>query len=131
MDNQVEIAVAAQASQLSVVRVSVAAVGAGLDMGVDRLDDLQLAVEELCIALVELGGTDDRLRVSIEWDESDVLARCQLVRRVTSSPGATDDTRSQLSRQILDALVDDHGESDDGAVATRWLRTSRAGDAPR
>jgi serine/threonine-protein kinase RsbW len=129
MDHEVEIALAADPSLLSVVRVAVAAVGARLELDVDRLDDLQLAVEELCVALVERARAEDRLRVTVGWDDAEVRARCELTRRAGAMAAAPDAARAALSRQILDALVDEHGEADDGQVSSRWLRTSRADDA--
>jgi hypothetical protein len=129
MDNQVEITLGADASMLSVVRVAVGAIATQLDLGVDRLDDLQLAVEELCVDLIERGDPRDRLHVALEWDEDEIRCRSALLRRDATAPSEQDEARRALSRQILNALVDEHGETDDGTVATSWLRTRRGGDA--
>lgn len=91
----------ARPEMLALIRIAVGAMAANLDMTIDEIADLQLAVEELVMGCVarNLGLLDlviepegDTLRVECSCEEHDISA-------------ATDD----LSRQILDALVDDHG----------------------
>jgi hypothetical protein len=55
---------------------------------------------------------------------------CTLERAgVASAPRPDGDEAAQLSEQILDALVDEHGrESRDGSVRA-WLRKRRGGHA--
>jgi hypothetical protein len=102
-------------------------------MTIDEIDDLQLAIEELCIILLASANSDDaRLVTSVEasQDVVDVVVSLVGASPPTTVPSAL--LPDSFSRKILDALVDEHTLSADGAVPTATLKKRRQpSDAPR
>lgn len=78
------------------------ATAAGFD--VEEVEDLRIAVDELCGALVE-GGDGSRLRLQFDLHDREVD-----VVGATGSAGVAelDPQRIGLSRQILEVVVDEH-----------------------
>lgn len=125
----VELSVPATPAYLSFIRLSAGSIAARLDLTLDELEDLQLAVDELCLLLLAYSTPDQgRLHVRIGWEVDLVEVRCELL----GADRSDDRTRSasglgpeSLSRQILDALVDEHGADVEDGVPTAWLRKRR------
>jgi hypothetical protein len=127
---------------LLLVRLAAGFVGARTDLGLEEVDDLRLAVDELCLLLLRGAGDDDcRLHVRYAWDDELIEITCQLAPEEphNSERGnldvATHDSGlsmlpDELSRQILDSLVDGHGVSADGGNPIGWIRKHR-GDGRR
>jgi anti-sigma regulatory factor (Ser/Thr protein kinase) len=106
---------------------------AGFDL--EEIEDLRLAVDELyasfgpieeerCVRL-QFGRTDDTVTITciIEPPPGQPAPR--------SSPGPDPARGSQeLSEQLLDALVDEHGHDVDDGQARAWLK-KRRGTAER
>ena len=112
-------------------RLVTSAISARAGFDIEELEDLRLAVGELC--LLTLHGSDARsgdlcLELTVLGDAIGVV--CTLERATASDVAGSDGEEiAFLSEQILDALVDEHGrESQDGFVRT-WLRKSRGGHA--
>ena len=87
-------------------RMTAAAVAARAEFGVDQVEDLRLAIDELCVTLMGEDGAAGRLSVRFDWSDDAVSVTGRL-------HGAGDATRScvpsALSARIMDALVDDNG----------------------
>jgi serine/threonine-protein kinase RsbW len=94
---------------------------AGFD--VDEVEDLRIAVDELCTALVEGGdGSPLLLGFDLQEDEVSVVGSTK-----ASSAAAFEPDRLALSRQILAVVVDDHDlNADHGQISVR-LRKRRTG----
>jgi anti-sigma regulatory factor (Ser/Thr protein kinase) len=123
VNESIELIVPARATSLSTVRVVVAAAASGVSRTIDAIEDLQLAVDELCLGLLARGG-EPRLRLVVTCSPTRIEVRAT---REGASAARSDD-EAALSRAILDALVDEHGESADAA----WLvvgPTTRTGGA--
>jgi serine/threonine-protein kinase RsbW len=120
----VELTIPAWPEFLSLLRVTVAAVAARVDMTIDEIDDLQLATEELCLTLFGDGVADARLLTSLDVRQGTIEVACRLEGAAASLP-REETVASALSRRILDALVDEHDVSDDGTVRIAWLRKRR------
>ena len=112
-------------------RLVTSAISARAGFDIEELEDLRLAVGELC--LLTLQGSDARhgdlcLTLTVLPDAIGVV--CTL--EGASAAGAVapeGEEAARLSEQILDALVDEHGrESQDGSVRA-WLRKRREGHA--
>jgi hypothetical protein len=108
-------------------RLQVAGVGRLLDLDVDDVADLRLAIEELCLSILPAAHDGDRLAVRIEWDDATISARCELapVRPGVSVRELELDGSFELADQILDALVEAHGMDADGGVPRAWFRKKR------
>jgi len=124
----VDVTIPAHPAAMVLARLQVAGVGRLLDLDVDEIADLRLAIEELCLTVLAASNDRDRLAVRIEWDDAAIAARCELL---PSRPGragleeVTDRATSELAGQILDALVEEHGTETEDGVPRAWFRKKR------
>lgn len=130
--DRVELSFPARGDLIVLARLVTSAISARAGFDIEELEDLRLAVGELC--LLTLQGSDARsgdlcLELTVLDDAIGVTSTLE---RATAAggPGAADwEGSAQLSQQILDALVDEHGkESQDGQVRA-WMRKHRGGPA--
>jgi hypothetical protein len=146
MTEHVDLSLPAHSDLLFLTRFHVGAVASKINFGLEDVDDLQLAVEELCLSLlgpngggVGMAGSEGRLSIVIAWDDLSVTVTCTLTR--SPADGATPDGSpasgvvrgvlpSELSARILDALVDDHGTSSEDGRLEAWLRKQRVPALP-
>ena len=129
--DRVELRFPARGDLIVLARLVTSAISARAGFDIEELEDLRLAVGELC--LLTLQGSDAqhgdlRLELNVLGDAIEVV--CTLERAGIASALEPDgDDVARLSEQILDALVDEHGrESRDGSVRA-WLRKRRGGHA--
>ena len=113
-------------------RLVTSAISARAGFDIEELEDLRLAVGELC--LLTLQGSDAQhgdlcLELTVLGDAIEVVCTLEAGRGRRPAPEPEGDEVARLSEQILDALVDEHGrESQDGSVRA-WLRKRRGGHA--
>jgi serine/threonine-protein kinase RsbW len=127
--DRIELTFPARGDLIVLARLVASAISARAGFDIEELEDLRLAVGELC--LLTLQGHDSRygdLCLEISVLEEAIGVQCTLEH---AAPGGEvhpdEDESALLSQQILDALVDEHGrESQDGLVRT-WLRKRSGG----
>jgi serine/threonine-protein kinase RsbW len=129
--DRIELTFPARGDLIVLARLVTSAISARAGFDIEELEDLRLAVGELC--LMTLQGSDARhgdLRLELTVLTEALGVECTLERaEVARAPGPDSDETARLSEQILDALVDEHGrESRDGSVRS-WLRKRRVGHA--
>jgi len=129
--DRIELRFPARGDLIVLARLVTSAISARAGFDIEELEDLRLAVGELC--LLTLQGSDTRygdlcLELTVLGDAIGVV--CTLERATAADmSGPEVDEIARLSEQILDALVDEHGrESQDGFVRA-WLRKRRGGHA--
>ena len=129
--DRIELKFPARGDLIVLARLVTSAISARAGFDIEELEDLRLAVGELC--LLTLQGSDAqqgdlRLELSVLGDAIGV--DCTLERAgMATAPAPDGDEVARLSEQILDALVDAHGrEVHDGSVHA-WLRKHRGGHA--
>jgi serine/threonine-protein kinase RsbW len=115
----VELSIPVQADLVVLARLTAATVAARAGFGVEDIEDLRLAVEELCLSLV---GTarDGRLHLTYECEGNAITVQCwyeDADGRVGMPATGADD----LSLRILDALVDEHGREVRDGRPSAWL----------
>ena len=127
--DRIELRFPARGDLIVLARLVTSAISARAGFDIEELEDLRLAVGELC--LLTLQGSDARhgdlcLELTVLGDAIGVA--CTLERAgVASAPEPDGVEVARLSEQILDALVDEHGrERQDGSVRA-WLRKRRLG----
>jgi serine/threonine-protein kinase RsbW len=114
------------ADLLVLARLTAATVASRAGFDVEEVEDLRLAVDELCVALIR-PGTDGRLTLEFVRDADLIEVRCSYeVLETAPSPDADDDLIEGLSDRILDALVDEHGRLLVDGSEQAWLRKRRA-----
>ncbi|HEY6425837.1 MAG TPA: ATP-binding protein [Acidimicrobiales bacterium] len=137
--DRVELSFPARGDLIVLARLVTSVVSARAGFDIEELEDLRLAVGELC--LLTLQGSDGEqgdLRLELTVLSEAIGVVCTLAgagagagagASAASVVSTNGDETAQLSEQILDALVDDHGrERQDGSVRA-WLRKRRGGHA--
>jgi len=94
----VDLTVPASSEHLRILRLVSASLAASLGHDVDRLDDLRIAVDELCSLLIEHAPPSARLRLTLCGEQGHLVAEGSLLEEVAV---ASIDPVSQL---ILDGL---------------------------
>ncbi len=127
--DRIELKFPARGDLIVLARLVTSAISARAGFDIEELEDLRLAVGELC--LLTLQGHDARygdlcLELNVLGDA--IAVECTLERAAPADETRPDEDESaRLSEQILDALVDEHGrESQDGSVRA-WLSKRRGG----
>lgn len=125
--DRIELTFPARGDLIVLARLVTSAISARAGFDIEELEDLRLAVGELC--LLTLQGHDSRygdLRLELSVFDDAIGVQCTLEHAAPGGETQPDEDESALlSQQILDALVDEHGrESQDGSVRT-WLRKRR------
>jgi serine/threonine-protein kinase RsbW len=128
--DRVELLFPARGDLVVLARLITAAISARAGFDIEELEDLRLAVGELC--LLNLQGSDDthgdlRLEFTVFDDAIDIS--CTLAGAAASSLSAIETEADQLGEQILAALVDDYGRQRDDGSSRAWLRKQRRGNA--
>jgi hypothetical protein len=104
-DTQVRLAVPASPEFLRLARLTIAGVASRMGFTYDEVEDLRIAIDELCFALVGSNGRRGsiELRYTVQDDELVVEGVGTFTDPPTGAPALT-----ALSRQILSAVVDEH-----------------------
>lgn len=119
----IELSIPAQPVLLQLVRLTAGVVAARADLTLDNVEDLRLAVDELCLPLMGPTGHGGRLLVEYGWDDETIEISCTAT--AGAEDGDTGSLRDELSSQILDALVDEHGDRTVDGRTGVWLRMRR------
>lgn len=120
LTDEVELSLPARPELLSLARLTVAAVASRADFDYEEIEDLRLAIDELCSPLVGSARGEARLGLRYEWDHDSLLVAA------TGGVATGEDTDEyDLSDRILDALVDEHGRGPAGEGVCVWLRKRR------
>jgi anti-sigma regulatory factor (Ser/Thr protein kinase) len=116
-DDEVRLAVPAMPQYVRLVRLAIAALAGQLGFSFDAIEDLRIAVDELCYLLIGVDGQSGSITMRF-CDEGGAL--------VVVGEGTAGEDRPQfgeLSAQILAATVDEHTVTHrDGHVTCRMVR---------
>lgn len=120
---QVRLTMPATPQLLRVARLTAAGLASRLGFSFDQIEDVKIAVDELCFALVGTKGREGTLTL-VYWLEGDRLV-------IEGTGDFFDDgdrlTTSELSGRILSAVVDEHEVHDqDGTVRFRLAKRRTA-----
>ena len=132
----IEISIPGSVDLVVLARFTAATVGVRAGFDLDEIDDLRLAVDELSVSF---GPLDDEtgLRYTFTREGSTITVRCTREPTEGGSGGGTaGGTRSErdiidwqqareLSAQLLDELVTDHGREIANGRSVAWLTKQR------
>ncbi len=102
--DEVRLAVPARPEFLRLARVTAAGLASRLGFSFDEVEDLRLAIDELCYGLTGSDGRDGTVHVRYLLDGGSLLVEGE--GRFTSAARPVE--LSDLSKVILTALVDEH-----------------------
>lgn len=121
----VRLVVPAAPEYLRLVRLTAAGLASRLGFTFDEVEDLRIAVDELCFHLLGDGdngaGPDETRTMDLVYSAG---ADSITITGRTGLSGAVPES-SELSEQILDALVDEHEVSGDDGMITFRLKKQR------
>ncbi len=117
----IELTVPAQSEHLRVLRLVTTSLAASVDMDVDQLDDLRIAIDELCSQLIEHSKEGARLRLALVGRLGQLRAEGSILDGDSESPSTID----PISQLILDGL--DVDWSNDEQVSCFQLVAPRQG----
>jgi hypothetical protein len=132
--NRVELSLAADAQMLFLARMTGAAVASRAQFEYDQIEDLRLAIDELCVRLISSasGPRTGRITLLFQWGDDGVMEVTGTLLPEGSAAGnghhpipSTTLPTYELSERILDALVDEHGSDSTGGAHRAWLRIKR------
>ena len=120
--DEVRLAVPAMPEFLRLARVTASGLASRLGFSFDEVEDLRLAIDELCYSLIGRGraGTVE-LRYVVLPEALEVEGRGAF------DGGGPQPVLTELSERILDALVDEHELSADGGGPRFRLLKRRSG----
>ncbi len=132
MSDVVELSIPVRADLVVLARLTAATVASRANFDVEEIEDLRLAVDELCVSLVD-EGAEGRLALRFVRGNQEIGVSC-IYHPDTTSGGAegnssgragADASSDGLSARILDALVDEHGRDSVNGHQRIWLRKRR------
>jgi anti-sigma regulatory factor (Ser/Thr protein kinase) len=122
MTEPVELIIPAQSDLFVLARLTAATVASRAGFDVEEVEDFRLAVDELCVSIVD-GSSAGRLSLTFISDGGSVEVICTLDGpEPAARPGDDGYSEHDLSTRILDALVDEHGEEIGRGQQRVWLR---------
>lgn len=127
MSDVVTLRFPARGEHLILARLVASALASRAGMDLEEIDDLRLAVDELCLSVMtELEGAEITLRLVQEGDSVAIDCHYQAPPGIEHVGVPGNDAFGDLSLRILDALVDDHGRAEDADSRSAWLRKMAA-----
>jgi hypothetical protein len=116
----IELTLPSDTRLVRIARLVASGVATAAQFDVDQLEDLRIAVDEMCSALIEGGNGPLSLTFELTEDGVEVNGRAPVDGTVELEP-----ERWGLSRQILKVVVDDHDISQIGDELCVRLRKRR------
>jgi len=131
-EDRVDLSIPVRADLVVLARLTAATMASRAEFAVEEIEDLRLAVEELCLSLVR-GDGEGRLHLRYTRLDDLVEISCSLepdgTEQKTPPQGQQGQQGQQavneLSLRILDALVDEHGRGHDDGHPSAWMRKRR------
>jgi anti-sigma regulatory factor (Ser/Thr protein kinase) len=119
VDGTIELVLPADTRLVRVARLVASGIATAAGFDVEQVEDLRIAIDELCAALIE-GGDSGPLLLSFEVGADQV----SILGSTDSGPTAEfEPERLSLSRQILEVVVDEHEiGTDHGRINVRLVK---------
>jgi hypothetical protein len=125
----IEISIPSSVDLVVLARFTAATIGARAGFDLDEMDDLRLAVDELSISFGPLDG-ETCLRFEFLREGDTVTVRCtrEPVARLSGEQDRSErdvinwEQARELSEQLLNELVDSHGQEVTNGRSVSWLR---------
>ena len=107
------------ARYVRVVRLTTSGLASMCGFDLDSIEDLKVAVDEVCSTLIELAGDRD-VTVTLQMTSP---AGLSVQGSVPVGEGELDEVRADLSHRILDVMADEHSfQIDDGVAQFTFTR---------
>jgi hypothetical protein len=114
------------ADWLALARTTCAAVAARADFTYDEIADLRLAIDEVCLSLIERSGDSGRIELLYTLADDAIRVDATIVATTLSIVPERAGAGNEFSERILEALVDDHGAGLSSGRPHAWMTKRRA-----
>jgi serine/threonine-protein kinase RsbW len=125
MSDTVALSLPVRSELLVLARITAATMASRADFDIEEIEDLRLAVDELCLSVVG-GARSGTVRLEFSVDEATISITCELEwdgeGDDDDAPGEPDD----LSIRLIEALVDEHGRDAGHGRRRAWLSKRRS-----
>ena len=121
---EVSLVVRATNDHISFARLNTTAVAGKIGLDYDAIEDVRIAVSELCGTVIAAAAPDSELRLDIRGsaDGLEVMGSARLKNGATLEP-------DELSDQVLAVVTDSYGyDAVDGQASFRMTRAARSAD---
>jgi hypothetical protein len=115
-----------EADWLALARTTCAAVAARADFTYDEIADLRLAIDEVCLSLIERSGESGRIELLYSLVGNAIRVDATIVATTLSIVPVREGSGNEFSERILEALVDDHGADLTNGRPHAWMTKRRA-----
>ena len=115
-----------EADWLALARTTCAAVAARADFTYDEIADLRLAIDEICLSLIERSGDTGRIELLYSLADGAIRVNATIVTTSLSVVPALEGSGNEFSERILEALVDEHGAGFSDGRPHAWMTKHRA-----
>jgi hypothetical protein len=115
-----------EADWLALARTTCAAVAARADFTYDEIADLRLAIDEVCLSLIERSGESGRIELLYSLADDSIRVDATIVATTLSIVPNHEGLSNEFSERILEALVDDHGAGLLEGHPHAWMMKHRA-----
>jgi serine/threonine-protein kinase RsbW len=120
--DEVRLSLPASPHLLRVARLTAAGLAGRLGFSFDEIEDVKIAVDELCFAVVGSKGRPGTLTLRYQLHADSLV-----IEGTGPSDGDADAEQSEFSSQILNAVVDEHALSREGDELRFRLLKRRGG----
>ncbi|HEX4218208.1 MAG TPA: ATP-binding protein [Acidimicrobiales bacterium] len=125
MSDTVALSLPARSDLVVLARITAATMASRADFDIEEIEDLRLAVDELCLSVVG-GARSGTVRLEFTMDGGTIAITCELDGSGEpgddEGPGEPDD----LSIRLIEALVDEHGRETVDGRRRGWLSKRRS-----
>lgn len=118
VSDEVQLRFPARLEYLRLTRLVVSGLAAQAHFGVDETEDLRIAVDELCSAVIDHSAEDAEIVVTFQ------VGGATIAMRTTAVSGGDELELDELSEHILRATVDDYGVSLEGDLVVARMEKS-------
>jgi hypothetical protein len=119
---EVTLVVLATNDHISFARLQTTAVAGKIGLDYDAIEDVRIAVSELCGTVIACAAPDGELRLDIRGSADGL----EVTGRAPMAAGATLES-DELSEQVLAVVTDEYGyDTADGEVSFRMTRAARS-----
>jgi serine/threonine-protein kinase RsbW len=125
-DAEILLTLPVEADWLALARTTCAAVAARADFTYDEIADLRLAIDEICLSLIERSSDTGRIELLYCLADDAIRVDATIITTALSIVSTPEGSGNEFSERILEALVDEHGAGFSDGRPHAWMTKHRA-----
>jgi serine/threonine-protein kinase RsbW len=102
----------AEAGYVQLARLVASGIAGRLDFNIDEIEDLRIAVDECCVALISCADIGASLQLRYSWDTTEVMLQAKAAAAGASSQPRIEGITGQILAAVVDHYVFGRGDSD-------------------